>query len=219
VTEEFPAPPGRPAPTLEYAPRKRAAWKLTRLEIGVAVAVTLALLLTLLPSLGRRRRHDDPRLRCASNLRQVAQAVQLYANENRGRFPPDVATLLLTQDLSADNFVCRFTNDTAAYGPTPEATAAQLTAAAGHLSYVYCGAGMTGNVPPSTVIAYEPPSNHGDGLWVAYADTKVEWLDSRRGRKLLADLAAGHNPPGRRGGRHTGRHRLFWSPLPPGGEG
>jgi hypothetical protein len=194
VTEEFLAPPGRPPPTLEYAPRKWPAWKLSKLEIGIAGAVTISVLVgVLLPSLTRSR--CNWQVKCAANLRTIAQAVQMYANENRGAFPPDVATLVVTQDLIADNFVCYRTNDTSAEGPTPQAIANQLTAAAGHLSYVYCGAGMNDKVPASTVIAYEPLSNHGDGLWVVYADTKVEWLDAKRSRKLLAELAAGHNPP------------------------
>jgi hypothetical protein len=119
----------------------------------------------------------------------------MYANENRGVFPPDLGTLLVTQDLISDYFVCYRTDDTRAEGPTTQAVASQLIARSGHLSYVYCGAGMNANVPSSSVIAYEPLSNHGDGLWVAYADTKVEWLDAKRARKVLAELAAGHNPP------------------------
>ena len=186
-----------PLPPLGYAaPRRgRRGWGMWLALAVVAVGSAAMMVGILLPSLGTTR--HDPRMRCASNLRSIAQAVQLYANENRGRFPPDAATLLLTQDLAANEFVCYRTNDTAAYGPTPEAAAAQLTAAAGHLSYVYCGAGMNDKVPASAVIAYEPLSNHGDGLWVAYADTKVEWLDAKRARKLLAELAAGRNPPGR----------------------
>jgi hypothetical protein len=191
MTEELSAPPGRPAPTLEYAPRKRkrATWKLTRVEVGVAVAMACLLSLTLLPSLDRSR--HDPHLKCAANLRVIAQAVEMYAVENRGVFPPDVPTLVATQNLVGDHFVCYRTGDGPAVGASGQALSNQLTAAAGHLSYVYCGAGMNDKAPASTVIAYEPLANHGDGMWVAYADTKVEWLDAKRGRKLIAELAAG----------------------------
>src|SRR5688572_5980046 len=46
------------------------------------------------------------RTTCASNLRQIGHGIQMYANENQGYFPPDLATVLLTQDLTSEVFVC-----------------------------------------------------------------------------------------------------------------
>ena len=41
-----------------------------------------------------------------SNLREIGLAIQMYANANHGRFPDDFATLLRTQDLTPEVFVC-----------------------------------------------------------------------------------------------------------------
>src|SRR5207342_1346182 len=40
----------------------------------------------LLPMLSRMRQSGG-RFRCASNLRQIGQAIQMYANDNQGQFP------------------------------------------------------------------------------------------------------------------------------------
>ena len=147
----------------------------------------------LVPSLHSRREHPAW-VRCASNLRQVSQGVQMYANENHGLFPPDFETLLLTQDLTSEVFVCYCTNHERATGPTTQAVAEQLSAG-GHLSYVYTGRGMDWQTPRGAVLAYEPLANHGDGANVLFADGHVEWLDAAHMTALQAELAAGHNPP------------------------
>ena len=178
---------------LGYASNERPArrWPFVVLMIALAWLVVA----TLLPSLNRRGSHD-PRLKCASNLRMIGQGVQLYANANKGAFPPDVPTLFLGEDLTADTFLCYATNDTRAEGPTTQAVAAAL-ASGGHLSYVYTGKGMSMQTPPSAVLAYEPLSNHVDGMHVLSVDGRVQWLDAKQGQKLLAELAAGRNPPRR----------------------
>ena len=118
----------------------------------------------------------------------------MYAAENGGRYPQDFTALLLTQDLTSEVFVCYATDDERADGPTIQAVAEKLSAG-GHLSYVYTGKGMTLNSPADAVLAYEPLSNHGGGMNVLFADGRVNWIDPVQGRKLLAELAAGHNPP------------------------
>jgi prepilin-type processing-associated H-X9-DG protein len=54
---------------------------------------------------------------------------------------------------------------------------------------------MSEKPPPGAVVAYEPLSNHGNGMNVLYADGHVQWLDAGPGRRLMAELSAGHNPP------------------------
>jgi hypothetical protein len=139
---------------------------------------------------------EDPHVRgrCSSNLRSIGQAVQMYANENRGNFPPDFATLLLTQDLTSEIYVCFATNDTRATGPTTQAIADQLSAG-GHVSYVYVGRGLTLKSPADAVVAYEPAANHGKAGCVLYADGHVNWVKAAQMKKLVDELNAGHNPP------------------------
>jgi prepilin-type processing-associated H-X9-DG protein len=141
-------------------------------------------------------RETPPRARCASNLRQLGQAAQLFANENGGRLPNDVDEFL-TEDIVTGVFVCPATNDTpGAPAPTTQATAANVKAR-GHCSYVYVGKGWRADkATADVVLAYEPLSNHGGaGMNVLYGDGHVDWLGASEANKLLAELSAGHNPP------------------------
>ena len=181
---------------LNYAgprsPGKRPRLKAFLIVLTMGL-VTAGMIGVLLPSLNHTR-HYSPEQRCASNLRQIGQGVQMYANENRGAFPPDFPTLLLTQDLTAEVFVCNQTGDVRATGRDMQAIAGQLMAG-GHLSYVYTGRGLTAQSPADAVVAYEPLSNHGDEANVLWADGTLKWLDAAAMKKLTDELDAGHNPP------------------------
>lgn len=145
---------------------------------------------------GLRSHETMPREKCASNLRQIGQAAELFANENGGRLPENMADFL-TQDLVTACFVCPTSNDTpAAAAPTTQATAANVEAP-GHCSYVYLGKDwMADELTENVVLAYEPLSNHGGlGMNVLYGDGHVDWFGFREANKLLAELNAGHNPP------------------------
>ena len=52
------------------------------------------------------------RMICGSNMRQIGQACFLYANENKGKYPPDQAAMILTQDIVWQVFTCPDTNTT-----------------------------------------------------------------------------------------------------------
>jgi prepilin-type N-terminal cleavage/methylation domain-containing protein len=64
---------------------KRRAF--TLVELLVVIAIISLLISFLLPSLRKAREAGD-RVRCMSNLRQVATALHMYANDFRGYFPP-----------------------------------------------------------------------------------------------------------------------------------
>ena len=44
----------------------------------------------------------EDRARSLANMRQIGQATILYANENKGKFPPDLPTLIKAEDLTRD---------------------------------------------------------------------------------------------------------------------
>jgi prepilin-type N-terminal cleavage/methylation domain-containing protein/prepilin-type processing-associated H-X9-DG protein len=58
----------------------------TLLELLVAMAIITILMAILLPAL-ERVRHQGYIDKCASNLRTIGQALEMYANDNHGAFP------------------------------------------------------------------------------------------------------------------------------------
>src|SRR5687768_16900672 len=81
----------------------------TRATIGLWLGVAQLLALAVAAPLLLPRRHTgEPALRvkCASNLRQIGQGIQMYANDNGGAFPPSFDVVLSTQDLTSEVFTC-----------------------------------------------------------------------------------------------------------------
>jgi prepilin-type N-terminal cleavage/methylation domain-containing protein/prepilin-type processing-associated H-X9-DG protein len=64
--------------------RRRRAF--TLVELLVVVGIVVVLIAILLPVLGRARAQAD-RVRCASNLRQLAHGVIAYVHDNKCRYP------------------------------------------------------------------------------------------------------------------------------------
>jgi len=74
--------------------RARRPRAFSYLELLVVLALIVLLISFLLPSL--HRPHDSSnRMKCASNLRQIGQALLLYSNDNRGAYPRTRASLVV----------------------------------------------------------------------------------------------------------------------------
>ena len=189
--------PDSPQPTpLDYAspssnPRHRTR-PLTWVVASVVAALLLYSILTPKYDYGRPIAN---RVKCGSNLRQIGQAISLYANENQGRYPDRLGDLIF-QDIATTVFICPASNDEAAApGPTTQASSANIHAG-GHLSYIYLGKGLTGTQPATMVIAYESLTNHANtGMNVLFGDGHVEFIFLPAATTLLAELNAGQNPP------------------------
>ena len=100
-------------------PSRRA---FTLIELMVAIGIIAILLAILLPAM-ERVRHKGYISACASNLRQIGQAVTMYANDNHGSLPrtryvPGATLVLGTGTASPDPF--------AAAGPTANDVTAPL---------------------------------------------------------------------------------------------
>ena len=95
----------------------------------------------LLPSLNRARETAN-RVKCASNERQIGQAILLYSNDHRGKYPPDLGTLIKEEDITPEVFTCPSSNNDvppAIMTGTKDAQAAWVNA---NSSYVYVGKAM-----------------------------------------------------------------------------
>jgi prepilin-type processing-associated H-X9-DG protein len=140
---------------------------------------------TALPALGRGRDVAN-QVKCGQQLHQIGRAIQLHANENKGAYPPDLGTLVATNKLPIDLFVCPASGETIPPDiktGTPEAQAAWVNA---NSSYVFNGRGLTLNSPAESIVVYEKDDNHGEaGMNLLYGDGHVEWQPVQVARQLI----------------------------------
>jgi prepilin-type N-terminal cleavage/methylation domain-containing protein/prepilin-type processing-associated H-X9-DG protein len=74
----------------------------TLVELLVVIGIIAILVALLLPALNRAREQAKS-TQCLSNLRQLAQAVYVYAAQNHGSFPPALNSFTDNWDFNADN--------------------------------------------------------------------------------------------------------------------
>jgi prepilin-type processing-associated H-X9-DG protein len=164
----------------------RWRWRAGRVAWGVAIIV---IALPLGAALYLRMVEDNllARTQCASRMRQINQAILRYSNDHRGHYPPTLAALL------HERWVERAALECPACGPSPSVPTSPRN------DYIYTiprAERMMSSVAADRVVLHEPLSNHaGNGLHVLFADGSVEWHDRAAGEALLAELAAGFNPP------------------------
>jgi prepilin-type processing-associated H-X9-DG protein len=138
----------------------------------------------LLPSLSRARETAN-RVKSGSNLRQIGMGVMLYANENNGACPPDLGTILKTQDLNAGAFVAPQSGK-----PVPPGTPDQLAGWVNqNADYVYLGKGKKmSDLRPDQPLAYEKfELGRGQGVNVLFGDGHVEWMSMPEATRVLGN--------------------------------
>lgn len=159
---------------------RRFAWVV--IPIALLELVSLFTIVLASEPLGRPRDYS-PRLKCASDMREILLAALMYANEHNGQFPPSLDVLLATEDITSDIFVCPSSSLTSAPGATAADQAASMRADPAHyLSYIYLGRGLTNDAStPLQIILYEPLTDHGGaGINIGYSDGSVAWLDRKQ---------------------------------------
>jgi len=145
------------------------------------------------PLIDEQGRETVNRIRCASNLRQIGQALQRYADDNGGHYPGDFLTLSLNEDLPSMIFVCPSSNDEPAGVTTQEVT--DNFNKPNHCSYSFFGQGLSTPVASNRVIAAENLENHGgQGMNILFGDGHVEFENKDEAAKLLATVAPTTQP-------------------------
>ncbi len=178
-------------PVLDYGRPERRNGTNVPLPIALAIIAVATVLLWVVigPGGHSHSREKANQIKCASNLRQIGQSMQLYAQDNGGLFPPNLQTLAGTQPIGLDAMVCPSSPDT-----KPPNTAS-IGSPSG-CSYIYVGADLTSKADPDCILALEDPDNHGlTGGNVLFADGHVEFLDLPAIQLILLQLNAGRNPP------------------------
>lgn len=127
-------------------------------------------------------------IKCASNLRQIGMAAQLYAQDNlrlRGPYGPGFDKLVQTQPISPEVFKC----------PSDSSSGTeQLTG--NPCSYIWLGQNLNVSSNPNCVLAYEPLTNHGNvGSNFLFADGHVEFIVAKDAAGIVQQLDQGKNPP------------------------
>jgi len=178
---------------------------------GAAIAgIVLGCLcmLTILPeevNIGWQFHHTAERVRCASNLRQIGEALLNYSNANWGPYPPDLGTLVKTQSISVDDFLC----PSMPGGSSLPSILDQMTVdqkadwVNQHADVVYLGAGLRQGAPPETIMLYEkhdernsPPDGSFNDYEVQmlFADGHVEAIPSAEAHRRIEGQRAKESP-------------------------
>jgi prepilin-type processing-associated H-X9-DG protein len=123
-----------------------------------------------------RARETANRVKCASNERQIGQALLLYANDHQGKYPDEMGTLVKAEEITPEVFLCPTRESSLppeVHTMTPDQQVAWVNANA---DYVYLGKGQTFTSPADRIILYEKPGAHsGDGMNILYGDGHVEF--------------------------------------------
>jgi prepilin-type processing-associated H-X9-DG protein len=158
------------------------------MKLGIPAAAIVLMILLILPSLCRSSETAN-RVKCASNLRQIANAMSSYADAHGGHFPSTLETLARDSDLSPAAFVCPSSNDVPA-NITKAADWGEAFQSGSHeSSYVYLAGGLSKSaVTPESILAYEQPGNHLDeGMNILFGDFHVEWFPKAAANQIIAE--------------------------------
>jgi prepilin-type processing-associated H-X9-DG protein len=130
---------------------------------------------TLQPSLSRSRESAN-RIKSASNLRMIGQAMRQHAIEDirAAMYPTDMGEFVLEQDVPINSFVSPRSSTTVPAGLDDAAAARWVN---DNSDYVYLGNGLSDIVGPRVMVGFESPAATGfdNGVNVLFGDGSVRF--------------------------------------------
>jgi len=155
----------------------------------------------LLPSLNRARETAN-RVKCASNQRQLAMALLLYANDHKGKYPDTyeafIEAAVKDMDVSREVFICPSSSDELIQSVKAMEPVEFAKWAVENSSYVYLAGGKTTTSNAEDILIHEKMTNHdGDGINITYGDGHVEFHTREQAEQELQRVGAGdaNQPP------------------------
>ncbi len=118
-----------------------------------------------------------------SNLANIGSFMEFYANENKGKFPPDFPTLLTTQGAPDYLFANPRTSTQLPRGERSDLESVAWIAA--RQDYIYLGAGKKASGPADAVLAYENPNRENGDIGILYGDGHAGTLDRASAAALI----------------------------------
>jgi len=131
------------------------------------------------------RYYHAQRVRCMSQLRQIGQALIQHASRHDGRFPVRLETVIDTEEVGGQVFVCPAADDEHVTYAAPSAEVAQRLRE-GHATYVYLTPNLKYPTPIPVPVVTEPLANHATtGLNILYSDGSVQWHTAADAERIL----------------------------------
>jgi prepilin-type processing-associated H-X9-DG protein len=128
------------------------------------------------------------KIQCASQLKEIGNAILMYCNENRGNYPPDFGALIKSEPINPEVFICPGDGAWVPTGLTKDQTALWVNQ---NSSYLYLGDGLTSDSDPAFIVAYDKDGTYHHGVNVLYADGHIDNDELANVRLYVLH----HNPP------------------------
>jgi prepilin-type processing-associated H-X9-DG protein len=139
----------------------------------------------ILPSLNRARGTAN-HVASANNLRQIGAACMMYSNDNKGALPPDLGTLVKTEDIAISVFVNPESGTTLPPGSNTMSPDDIATWVNNNSDYVLLAAGKnTRGMDPGTVIAHEKIDPTAQSVNILFADNHVEYIVMAQAQTII----------------------------------
>jgi hypothetical protein len=127
-----------------------------------------------------------------NNLRQIGMGAMMYANDNKGKYPPDLGTMMLSEDLQVDAFV----NPQGGTQIPPNIRQGKREDQAAwvneHSDFVWLGATMKPGDGADQVLAYEKPELARNGMvGLLFNDGHVEMRQAGQAMQVVQQQGRG----------------------------